>query len=179
MGRGEHAGGVVDGHRAFVALEVEGDPTQLVQRVGVGSADLRVPPRGDPAATSATVAATSAAAIGWMGVRGRRNGVAVGGPGQEGVDELHELGGADDGVRDGAGLEDVFLEGLGAVVVEVRHLVGADDGQDDEVSDARPLGRGQGWSIEVRKNAAEASSKVGELVRLTTTSAPASAASTP
>jgi AraC-like DNA-binding protein len=37
---GEHAGGVVNGHRPLVPLGLEGDPAQLVEREGVGPAEV-------------------------------------------------------------------------------------------------------------------------------------------
>jgi hypothetical protein len=50
---------------------------------------------------------------------------------------------AHDGVPDRTGLEDVFLEHLGPVVVQLGHLVHADDREDDDMSDAALLGCGE------------------------------------
>ena len=66
---------------------------------------------------------------------GQAHGVVVGVLGQRRIDELEELGGPDDRVRHGTGLEDVLLQHLGAVVDQARHTVGAHDREDDCVAD--------------------------------------------
>lgn len=71
------------------------------------------------------------------------DGPAADGPGQDRLDELHELRGADDGVRHRAGLEDILLNHLGAVVVQFGQLVHADDRENDEVSDTAFPPRGE------------------------------------
>ncbi len=56
----------------MVAPGGEGDLAELVERETSGPAILRVPRSGVPALTSATALATSAEAMGWTRVAGRR-----------------------------------------------------------------------------------------------------------
>ena len=107
MDGGEHAGGVVGDDRAPVVVGGQGEPAEFVEGLDVGSCDV-----------DGTV---ERAACGDVGddagdIRGgdrldwcawQADGVAVGGHGQGRVHELHELGGADDGIGDRPGLEDV------------------------------------------------------------------------
>src|SRR3954469_2055992 len=107
-----------------------------------GPAISTMPFVGVASATSATMAATSSAAIGWnrpveiltlspsaleaaMPPRNSRNWVA------------RMLGRADDGVRNAGGLDQLLLRDLGAEVAVVGGPVRSDDGQRDVVPDAR------------------------------------------
>ncbi len=86
--RGEHPGGVVGGHRAAVALGAECDEAQFVQRIGVGPGEFESAPERR--------------AGGYLGDGGgdvcggdrlepgawEADCVGVGGPGEDGVDEL-------------------------------------------------------------------------------------------
>ena len=66
---------------------------------------------------------------------GQADGGVVGGLGQDGVHDLEELVGAHDGVWRGPLAEQVLLQRLGAVVVQLGHLVHADDEEDHLVPD--------------------------------------------
>ena len=178
VGGGEHAGGVIGDDGASDALGRDGHPADFVEGGDVGPAMSRMPLSGAPAATSATM----------RDVRGgdrlercarQTDGVAVGGPGHGRVHELYKLRGAHDGVPDRTGLEDVFLEHLGpGDLVQLGHLVHADDREDDDKPTPPFWVAARRLSIDNWKMAGEASSKVGECVRLMTTSAPATASST-
>jgi hypothetical protein len=65
---------------------------------------------------------------------------AVGGSGVgDSGDELEELGRSDDRVWGRAGFDQVFLGDFGSHVPGIGQSIGADDGQDDVVTDARLL----------------------------------------
>ena len=56
----------------MVTVGGEGDLAQLVEPEDLGAGDVAVPCSGVPTLTSATAWATSAAAMGWTSVAGRR-----------------------------------------------------------------------------------------------------------
>ncbi|GDY50300.1 hypothetical protein SVIO_009230 [Streptomyces violaceusniger] len=72
LDRAEHAGGRVGDDGAVVPLGGQGDPAQLVQGEDLGTRDVANAVQWGPWATSVTAAATSLAAIGWIGVAGSR-----------------------------------------------------------------------------------------------------------
>ncbi|HYZ37447.1 MAG TPA: hypothetical protein VE673_12110 [Pseudonocardiaceae bacterium] len=72
MDGGEHAGGVIGDDTAPVALGGQGESAEFVEGVDAGPVMLTTPFRGPPAATSRQRWRHPVAAIGWMGVRGRR-----------------------------------------------------------------------------------------------------------
>ena len=100
-----------------------------------GPAISTIPFRGAASATSATLAATSSAAIGWN----RQGGSLTIFPSaleiSDAAEEFQELGRADDSVGDVGGLDQFLLGDLGAEIAIVGP-VDSDDGQRDMVPDA-------------------------------------------
>src|SRR5882724_11169141 len=93
-----------------------------------------MPFRGAASATSATIGATSSAAMGWNR------------PGESlttfpfvlsaAMPPRNSRNWADDGVGDAGGLDQFLLGDLGAEIAIVRHPVGSDDGERDMVPDS-------------------------------------------
>ena len=88
-----------------------------------GPATSTMPFVGAPTATSATAAATSSAAIGWMSTGGEAHGVAVRGGVDDALEELEELGGVHDRVRESGRDDQLLLGDLRPHVPAVRDAV--------------------------------------------------------
>src|SRR5215468_11124222 len=100
-----------------------------------GPAISTMPFRGAASATSATIGATSSAAIGWNRPGGSLTMFPSGTFGGDAAEEFQELGRADDGVGDAGGRDQFLLGDLGAEIAIVAQ-VGSDDGERDMVPDA-------------------------------------------
>ena len=105
-------------------------------RIGSGPAMSIVPLSGFPTATSARIAATSSEAMGCMRAGGSRTVSPSVADSSDAADELEELRGADDRVRNLRGLDEVFLGQLRAEVAAREHAVGADDREGHMMADA-------------------------------------------